>query len=137
MLPAGTDLMVYFNRFVSNEGTDKDGPGGGLIVETTTTQTSDFREDTGEPLLKASVNDKIFALGAAFCAKGKVTQGGAFGNFEPEPVGPISNASARIYNIVDSSRDINQTANAAAPVQQGYVAFMDGFRWNHHLYCDE
>ncbi len=129
-LPAGADLMIYFNRFVSNEGVGDDKPGGGLLE-------ADFDATTGEPLLTAAVNDKIRELGAAYCASGKVRQGGAFGNFEIEPQGSETNLTNRIYNIVDSSRDQGQNSNAGATVSVGYNAFIEGFRWNHHLYCTE
>lgn len=129
-LPSGTSLMVYFNRFVSNEGRGSDQPGGGLSEE-------DFNDQTGEPLLRASVNDKLRALGGAYCETGRVRQGGAFGSFEPEPQGPRTDLSQRIYNIVDSSRDIGQNSNAGSTVTTGYLSFVEGFRWNHHLYCED
>jgi hypothetical protein len=129
-LPPGTDLMVYFNRFVSNEGVGADKPGGGLV-------TSDFDSSTGEPLLSAIVNDKIRTLGAAYCSSKKVRQGGAFGSFEVEPQGSDTNVSSRIYNIVDSSHDVGQNSNAGETITTGYPAFSDGFRWNHHLYCND
>ncbi len=127
-LPAGTDLMVYFNRFVSNEGTGASQPGGGLVE-------ADFEAQTGEPKIIASVNDKIRALGNAYCATGSVRQGGALGSFEIEPQGSDTKVSDKIYNFVDSSRDYGESANAGSTSSAGYSAFMDGFRWNHHLYC--
>lgn len=129
-LPAGADIMVYFNRFVSNEGRATDGPGGGLVD-------ADFNSQTGEPLVTAPVISKLQELGVAHCSTAMVRQGGAFGSFEPEPVGPDSDLSKRIYNIVDSSRDAGTNANAGQTVSTGYNAFMQGFRWNHHLYCDD
>lgn len=129
-LPPGTDLMVYFNRFVSNEGRGTDQPGGGLVDD-------DFSDLTGEPRLNASVNDKIRELGTNYCSSGKVRQGGAFGSYEPEPQGSETNLSQKIYNIVDSSRDSGQNSNAGTTVTTGYAPFSDGFRWNHHLYCDD
>ncbi len=129
-LPPATDLMVYFNRFISNEGVGSDKPGGGLVE-------TDFDAQTGEPLTIAAVNDKIRALGIAHCASGKVRQGGVFGRFEPEPVSSETNLTARLYTIVDSSRDIGQNSNAGTTTETGYNAFMNGFRWNHHLYCDD
>lgn len=129
-LPAGTDLMVYFNRFVSNEGRGTDQPGGGLVDE-------DFDSSTGEPLLTSTVNQKITELGISYCSTGKVRQGGAFGSFEPEPQGSDTTLSSRIYNLVDSSRDAGRNSNSGATFATGYEAFMNGFRWNHHLYCQE
>lgn len=127
-LPSGTDLMVYFNRFVSNEGTGTTQPGGGLTE-------ADFEAQTGEPILSAAVNDKIRALGNAYCASGQVRQGGVLGMFEIEPQGSDTKVSDRIYNFVDSSRDFGEAANAGTSFPNGYTSFMDGFRWNHHLYC--
>lgn len=129
-LPPRTDLMVYFNRFVSNEGQGTDQPGGGLVE-------ADFDDTTGEPKLSAAVNQKISELGRSYCISGKVRQGGAFGRFEPEPQGPATNVSSRIYNIVDSTRDAGQNSNAGTTVTTGYTPFSNGFRWNHHLYCDD
>lgn len=129
-LPSGTDLMVYFNRFVSNEGAGSDQPGGGLTD-------SDYNDQTGEPLLNSTVNQKISDLGIAYCASGRVRQGGAFGAFEPEPQGSDTNLSSRIYNIVDSSNDAGVVSNAGRTIPVGYASFLDGFRWNHHLYCDD
>jgi hypothetical protein len=129
-LPPGTDLMVYFNRFVSNEGVGSDKPGGGLTE-------ADFDSRTGEPLLTPAVNDKIRELGTNYCSSGRTRQGGAFGSFEPEPQGPSTNVSQKIYNIVDSSNDAGTSSNAGRTVATGYTSFTEGFRWNHHLYCDD
>jgi hypothetical protein len=129
-LPAGANLMVYFNRFVSNEGRGNEQPGGGLVD-------TDFDDQTGEPLVKAAVIDKIRALGLSYCASGGVRQGGAFGAFRVEPQGSQTNTSSTIYNIVDSVNDIAMSSNAGATEFSGYRAFADGFRWNHHLYCVE
>lgn len=129
-LPAGTDLMVYFNPFVSNEGMGADKPGGGILE-------TEFDAFTGEPNTEATVIDKIRTLGITYCQSGKVRQGGAFGEFEPEPQGSETDLTSKIYNIVDSSRDSGQNSNSGSTVTTGYTPFMDGFRWNHHLYCDD
>jgi hypothetical protein len=84
--------------------------------------------------------DKIRALGNEYCdsnGQNKVRQGGAFGNYEPEPAGPNSNLAQKFYSLVDSSRDNAQSSNAGATLNVGYSAFMDGYRWNHHLYCND
>lgn len=128
-LPTKTNLMVYFNRFVSNEGRGSEQPGGGLVD-------ADFEDTTGEPKLSSAVNLKITELGRAYCASGRVRQGGAFGRFEPEPVGPQSNLTTRLYQIVDSTRDAGQNSNAGTTITTGFAPFDAGFRWNHHLYCD-
>lgn len=129
-LPDGADLMVYFNRFISNEGRGTDQPGGGLVE-------NDFDELSGAPKFETAINQKIAALGNAYCASGKIRQGGAFGNFGLEPSGSETNQADKNYEIVDSSNDIGQNSNAGGTVITGYNAFMNGFRWNHHLYCDD
>jgi hypothetical protein len=128
-LPGGTNLHVYFNRFVSNEGRGTDRPVGGLLE-------TDFDNQTGEPLVISAVTDKIRTLGVAFCESRRVRQGGAFGWFNPEP-SPSANSANKIYNIVDSTRDSGQNSSAGATANTGYDVFADGFRWNHHLYCEE
>lgn len=129
-LPSGTDLHVYFNPFVSNEAIGEDKPGGGLRED-------DFDPRTGEPIFNTTVNQKIADLGINFCVSGRVRQGGAFGEFEPEPQGGETNRSERIYNIIDSSNDNGLLSNAGRTVSVGYTAFTEGFRWNNHFYCDD
>jgi hypothetical protein len=135
-LPTGTDLNVYFNRFVSNEGVGDTLPGvnGAKGFDDSGTEPgSDFIAETGEPKFRDSTANKIFALGVAYCDKGKVVTGGAFGRFTPEPGGygqlinfPVS--------IVDSPND----TSIAYPGNNAYVGkagFDFGVRWNHHYYC--
>lgn len=129
-LPRGTNLMVYFNRFVSNEGVDKDGPGGGLKTET------DFDARTGELLLTTAVNEKVRQLGNAFCASGRTTTGGLFGNFLPEPIAPVQASIATFYHMTDSPRDY-QAGTPPLNGNKGYGPFGNGYRWNHHIYCDD
>ncbi len=131
-LPAGTNLSVYFNRFVSNEGRGTDQPGGGLVD-------TDFNEQTGETKLEDStVQQKLQSLGAAYCASGKVRQGGAFGEFQGEPKGQLAiSETKKLYTIVDSPNDYGTNSNSGQTVEAGYNAFMNGFRWNHHLYCND
>jgi len=126
-IPAGADIMVYFNRFVSNEGRGPDQPGGGLVD-------TDFNMQSGEPIVSTAVTQKISVLGTTYCGSKKVRPGGAFGEFKLEPYGNDTNDNEKIYGIVDSSRDEGQLAAGSSV---GYTAFMSGFRWNHHLYCDD
>ncbi len=130
MLPVGADISIYFNRYVSNEGKGSDQPGGGLVD-------ADFEAKTGEPKITNAVNQKLASLGAAYCASGKTRQGGAFGSFKPEPVGPRTQTGSLIYGIVDSNSDSGNGSNAGQTVNTGYNAFSNGYRWNHHLYCYE
>lgn len=124
VLPKKTDLNIYFNRFVSGEGTDPDGPAK--------LDDSDFNSYTGEPLSAAGTLNKLQALGNKYCESEKTRTGGAFGEFDAEPTSP-SEAAIKIYSIVDSYNDVDTDSSA----ERGVNTFTDGFRWNHHVYCDE
>jgi hypothetical protein len=124
-LPAGASLNVYFNRFVSTDGTGTEQPGGGLVD-------TDFIPETGEPKLNQEVNNKLIALGKAYCENGTVRQGAAFGYYFPQPnngafQGKLEDST--VFSIIDSLDD-NDTVNDV-----GATRFLDGFRWNHHFYC--
>ncbi|PIP92477.1 MAG: hypothetical protein COW00_04180 [Bdellovibrio sp. CG12_big_fil_rev_8_21_14_0_65_39_13] len=128
VIPRGTDLYVYFNRFISGEGTGADFPLGGLVD-------ADFVPETGEPKIDTATENKVRALGEALCSSGKVRKGGAFGNFLGEPNNGFyqqegSIEESRIFGIVDSSGDFESTTDS------GMAPFIEGFRWNHHLYCE-
>lgn len=143
-LPKGTDLHVYFNKFVSSEGVGDTQPSGGLILKgkdplNPWDQDIDFNPYTGEPKYRGSTNDKIVALGTVYCDGGKVGTGGAFGNFPPEPFSgsyglqPGSTGTLESYfplSIVDSVLDF-----VPSDPGLGKVSFDSGFRWNHHFYC--
>lgn len=126
-LPPGSDLTVYFNRFVSGEGVGSD-----LPVEAFTN--SDFDEKTGEPRLTTAVLQKLSAFGAEYCSSGRTRRGGAFGDFPAEPFGTAGqqNGGSELFGIVDSATDLGQ----GGQVETGYTKFYEGFRWNHHIYCD-
>ena len=105
-LPVGTDLNVYFNRFVSGDGVDGVNGLDGLIDE-------DFNPTTGEPRLQNSTFQKIQALGETYCQVPATRVGAAFGEFqgEPntgpfilEPIEPQLNVATR-YTFVDSPGD--------------------------------
>lgn len=130
MLPSGTDLNVYFNRFVSNEGTNTELPSGGLL-------TSEYNDQTGEPLINATVNNKLAAIGNSLCDSTesvKTRRGGAFGNFSPEPLSG-TNGTNTVYGIVDSTTDSANLSSGGETTNVGRKAFDDGYRWNHHTYC--
>lgn len=138
-LPRGTDLNVYFNKFVSSEGVGEDQPGGGLVINDVDEDKIDFNPYTGEPKFRGSTYDKLVALGAVYCDGGKIATGGAFGAFPPEPFsGSYSvqaGASGNLedsfpLSIVDSVLDF-QTSDPNV----GKVPFDSGFKWNHHYYC--
>lgn len=137
-MPKGTNLSVYFNKFVSNEGVGEDQPGGGLIVDGTASEI-DFNAYTGEPKTRDSTRAKLEALGTAFCDGSLVVTGGAFGAFPPEPFSgsytPPANSQGNIedsfpLSIVDSIIDFE-----ASSEDVGKIPFDSGFRWNHQFYC--
>lgn len=151
-LPSGTDLHVYFNKFVSNEGVGKDLPGGGLIDtlikdldgdgindldDTTAEENIDFISQTGEPKFRQSTQDKIAALGTAFCSSGQILGGVAFGHYPAEPYSGYihpenQDVSSFVFpgSFVDSMLD----ADPADPYVKK-IFFDQGYRWNHHWYC--
>jgi hypothetical protein len=133
-LPTGTDLNVYFNKFISSEGVGEDEPNGGLLLENTDEEESDFNPYTGEPKLKTSTYQKLEALGVKHCQSGKIGNGGAFALFPPEPYSGYASfdgASTITYplSIVDSILDWANEGLA------GKSAFDNGYRWDHHIYC--
>ncbi len=136
-LPMGTDLNVYFNKFVSSEGVGDDQPGGGLIIKGTDAEV-DFNAYTGEPKYRSATYDKLSALGAAYCSTGKVATGGAFGAYPPEPFSgsyKVQNSTTNLedtfpMSIVDSVLDYQKSDENVGKIQ-----FDSGFKWNHHYYC--
>ena len=134
-LPAGTDLTVYFNKFVSGEGLSDS------YAEITPLETEDFDPRSGQPILSNEVNAKLVDLGEAFCESGSVRRGAAFGDFQAEPVAAdiVSDGSsgasreAYLYSIVDAQTDEETTSDANASYDEFAT---DGFLWNHHYYCD-
>lgn len=142
-LPQGTDLNVYFNKFVSSEGVGIEQPGEGLIVDDIDEEKIDFIAHTGEPKLRESTNTKLQLLGEAYCQNRTVTLGGAFGQFPPEPFAGSYNTppdglpngatldSTFPMSIVDSIVDFER-----AKPERGKFPFDSGLRWNHHYYCN-
>jgi hypothetical protein len=125
MLPAKTNLNVYFNKFVSSEGMGEDLPGGGLTDK-------DFIPETGEPKRNNDVQTKLATLGVAYCQNQAVRNGAAFGSFYPQPnsgsfVGDPE--EGRTFGIVDSALDYDPVLDSGA------VRFQQGYRWNGHIYC--
>jgi hypothetical protein len=115
------------NRFVSNEGTNTELDVSPLVE-------ADFNEQSGEPLVTTTVNAKLAAIGREVCENGTTRQGGAFGEFAPEPASNLSQGTS-VYGIVDSSSDNGTNSNGGGTSEVGYNSFIQGFRWNHHLYC--
>jgi hypothetical protein len=150
-LPPGTDINVYFNKFVSSEGVGSSQPGGGLVAKYTLDTDSDGVDDisateaeknidfnpfTGEPKHRDSTFQKLYYLGVAYCSSGKVQTGAAFGAFPEEPFsgsyssGTSTSTITFITSIVDSILDYD-TNNTTV----GKIMFDQGYRWNHHYYC--
>ncbi len=126
-LPSGANLSVYLNRFVSNEGT-------GDHLDVSPLNDADFNPQSGEPLLTSTVNAKVAAIGQVVCENSSTRRGGAFGEYAPEPASNLSQGST-VYGIVDSSSDGGTNSSGGGTSQVGYTTFIQGFRWNHHLYC--
>lgn len=129
-LPAGTDLNVYFNKFVSGEGLDDQ-----YLTNAQPLEVGDFDPATGEPKTNSTVISKLRAIGEELCASGRVRRGGAFGPFDGEPYGnlaPEDSQPEKINSLVDSIYDSGTSNNATV----GFSVFSEGFRWNHHVYCD-
>lgn len=131
-LPMGTDLNVYFNKFVSSEGV-KPGDIANLNED-------DFNTRTGEPNSTSEVLAKLREIGEVHCEFGKVRTGGAFGNFRSTPIGSLTignqtgTQEANIFSLIDEQSDDNPDDDQ---VSTGNSSFSIGFRWNHHVYCDQ
>jgi hypothetical protein len=127
-LPAGANLSIYMNRFVSNEGT-------GAHLDVSPLVEADFNSQSGEPLVTTPVNAKLAAIGREVCENGTTRRGGAFGDYAAEPASNLSQGST-VYGIVDSSSDGGTNSSGGGTAAVGYNAFIQGYRWNHHLYCE-
>ncbi len=126
VVPSGTNLSVYLNRYVSNEGM-------GDHLQSVPLNEDDFNNKTGEPLITASVNSKISNIGREICESAEIRRGGAFGDFQAQPAPLVG--SQPFYGILDSSSDNGTNSSGGGTDTVGYFDFMNGYRWNHHLYC--
>lgn len=136
-IPKGTDLNVYFNKFVSSEGVGENEPGGGLTIKGTDEEV-DFNPYTGEPKYRDSTYDKLQALGYNYCDGGTIVTGGAFGKFPSEPFsGSYSSSPGSSGNLEDSFTIsiVDSVFDQATDANLGKNPFDKGFRWNHHFYC--
>ncbi|EQC46174.1 hypothetical protein [Bacteriovorax sp. Seq25_V] len=119
-LPSGANLHLYLNKYVSSESTFE-------LSEDEKLEDTDFDSATGYPKYTDDVYSIISTFGKQHCSSGTVRSGGAFGHFPTQP-GVVGNTE---YNsIVDSVLDYDATTQA------GYGAFMSGYRWNLHSYCE-
>jgi hypothetical protein len=123
-LPAATNLNVYLNKFVSGEGKDN-------LAD------ADYETRTGEPKNTTTVLQKIINFGKAHCESGAVRRGGVFGEFEPAPYRRLETAQggAGFFSITDSMNDYGEGMDIGATMEKGYGPFIQGYRWNHHIYC--
>ncbi len=126
VVPSGTNLSVYLNRFVSNEGM-------GDHLESVPLDENDFNVKTGEPLVTAEVNSKMANIGREICESAEIRRGGAFGDFQPQPA--AQKGSIPFFGILDSSSDNGTNSSGGGTDTVGYFDFMNGYRWNHHIYC--
>ena len=135
-LPKGTNLNVYFNRFVSNEGRGENQPAGGL-------QDSDFIPETGEVKFNVYTYSKLTALGRTYCDNGSTTRGALFGYYASSPVmldrggeGAKHPTGTFRYSMADEPADYD---DENVPIGDGELAgerrFKAGLHWDHHIYC--
>jgi len=159
MLPYGTNINVYYNRFVSSDGLledatlrgDKD-PIGFLQNQ--------FNPYTGEVIPSEDTDDVLKDLGKKYCTSdlgnnpqsqtpGAVRRGSAVGNYPAGPAifyGPTefqqgpsqanSDPQFRRLSFVDSPKD-SETNTFTPDLEhpRGYYPYLAGYRWNHHFYC--
>ncbi len=119
-LPSGADLHLYLNKYISSESTFD-------LSDDEKLDDTDFNSSTGYPNYNDNVYSIIKKFGEQHCSNGTVRSGGAFGEFPSQP-GVVGNTE---YNsIVDSVLDYDSNTQA------GYGAFMSGYRWNIHSYCE-
>jgi hypothetical protein len=127
-LPRNTNLNVYFNRFVSSEGTIDDDPDNGLRED-------DFVAETGEPKIQSSTYTKLAALASQHCDSGEFRRGASFGKYPAQPntgfFGDVENDDLTFYySMVDSSQDFD------GDNEKGFDFFIFGLRWDHNFYCN-
>lgn len=126
-LPRNTNINVYFNRFVSSEGSIADDAENGLRED-------DFVPETGEPKIQSTTYTKLAALASLHCDSGEFRRGASFGEYPAQPntgfFGDVEDTDATFYySMVDSGQDFNGES------EKGFDYFIFGLRWDHHLYC--
>jgi hypothetical protein len=140
-LPIGADLNVYFNRFVSNEGVGNALPGSGGVVgfvDSIVEPDTDFNKFTGEPKLRASTADKVYALGLVYCDRPVVTTGSAFGIYAPQPnQGFFKGDPASPFTPADYPLSIIDDVADSLGGYKSKAGFDFGMHWNHHYYCGQ
>ncbi|TNF24925.1 MAG: hypothetical protein EP319_17450 [Deltaproteobacteria bacterium] len=129
-LPPGTNLNLFFNKFVSGEGMSD------YIEENTRLKDTDFVPETGEPKLNDDVEQKLVNLGALFCSSGNVRAGATDGFFYAEPNNEryyhqtqVDEEQTKYRGLIDTNLDFDGDNDTGA------FRFNEGFRWSHHIYC--
>lgn len=127
-LPRNTNINVYFNRFVSSEGTIDDDSENGLRED-------DFVPETGEPKIQSSTYTKLAALASQHCESGEFRRGASFGKYPAQPntgfFGDVENEEDTFYySMVDSLQDFD------GENEKGFDYFIFGLRWDHNFYCN-
>jgi len=129
-LPPGTNLNIFFNKFVSGEGMSD------YIEENTRLTDADFVPETGEPKLNEDVEQKLVNLGALFCSTGAVRAGATDGYFYAEPNNErfyhqtqVDEEQTKYRSLIDTNLDFDSDNDTGA------FRFNEGFRWSHHIYC--
>jgi hypothetical protein len=128
-LPKGTNLNVFFNKFVSGEGLSS-------TLGVTPLTSEDFDSSTGEPLTDITVLTKLNKIAEVVCENSVSRRGGIFGEFQAEPYGvgqqEGSDETSRPFSIVDSFYDTGTSNDSTV----GRTQFNQGYIWNHHVYCE-
>ena len=128
-IPDGTNLHLYTNRFISGEAMFNEDTGDGF-------KDSEYDERTGYLKREDTITSRLVAFGEQHCSSGAIRFGGAFGSFPGEPnPGRVYFPEIKVpYGILDSASPAEFETDEAG--DRGYLPFMEGFRWNHHVYCD-
>ena len=143
-LPNGTNLNVYFNRFVSNEGTkeeDEEDGDGEPSDEGYWLDDEDFVPETGEIKWDDDIYDKLKWLGRQHCESEGTVKGGLVGNYTGSPNGgftlepgeSVHSLEDKRYSFADDLMDYAEGSEEEGGA--GAVFFQAGLHWNHHLYC--
>lgn len=137
-LPTGTNLMVYFNKYVSSESAIEEYDTGALDEDLALLD-SEF-EPNGFPKQDASVRGKLEEIGRKFCESQGTREGVAFANYIPEPnrngtfQQDPGEAFREFYSIIDSPNDI-ASVNGSFDGSYYNAFTTQNFKWNHHIYC--
>ena len=139
-LPSGTNLNVYFNKFVSSEG-DVQELDNGVLDEELALIDTEF-DANGSPKQDSSVRAKLQDIGAKFCQnRSNPTRSGvAFDYYIPQPNNSNNFVETSdftsFYSILDSSDDIATQGVGNYSGNNYFLFTQEGYKWNHHIYCN-